>query len=144
VANYIAHARSNYFRVNDEVAFNEWARGLGLVVTPLQEGPELAKSHEFFMIYPDPEVSEDGGWPYSRFDEQTDEDEDIDFEAELQPHLREGTCAILIEVGHEKLRYLIAVARVIPATGESRFFDLNDIALKEARKFDPQATEAVF
>ena len=116
-------SRSNYFRLNDEVAFRRWAQELGLVV--------ITNDNAGFGFYSN---SDDGGLPASRVGED-DHDEDIDLETELATHLAEGEVAIIMSIGHEKARYLSAYAAAVSSTEERVTLDISDIYEKAAQFF---------
>lgn len=130
MANYEAHCRSNYFRVKDEAAFRTWAESLYLTVIE-QDGPVVQDRR--LGIHPDPYADE--GWP--SYDPELDQE--IDLEAQLQEHLAPGEVAILMEVGHEKLRYLAASARIVTATAVE-YLDFSTLVAKAAQR---HATEGI-
>jgi hypothetical protein len=91
--------------------------------------------------------SSDWGWDgvilRPEVESEDDEDEDGDEDAldleddqadqahrlatELQAHLAEGEVAILVEVGHQALRYLIGFARAVAWDGRQHLIDLDDL-----------------
>jgi hypothetical protein len=106
MANYVAIARSSYFPVRDHEAFRAWVvqRGLGLF-----EADDREEFHTFAIHSGDHE----GGWPTTAFNHADGEDEEIDIFEELADHILDGWCAILIQVGWEKLRYLTGNAILV-------------------------------
>jgi hypothetical protein len=52
---------------------------------------------------------------------------EIDFTAELAEHLHESDCAVLMEVGSEKLRYLVGVAIAVHPDGRLHSISIADI-----------------
>lgn len=152
MANYVAAARSNYFRVKDEGAFLAWVQTLPGVSaqrnTPasLTPDPEDHPNPYYTLLADD---TDGGGWPFFRTVERTcgpkgcgqagcdpedlgcqearEEDMEIDLPAELAGHLAEGQVAVLEEAGAEKLRYLSAHAVAVNAKGETIHLDLSDI-----------------
>lgn len=117
MANYYASARSNYFRVKDIDAFEKWVEsvpGLG-IFTKEKDGETL------YAIYDDgPDAC---GWPSYDYEDDTE----IDLTAELAAHLVDGDVAVLIEVGAEKLRYLVGQAVAVRSDGEVIHLNLNTI-----------------
>ena len=133
MANYDCTSRTNYFRVKDATRFTAWAAHRGLIVHP-QEG-----NNDRFALAPDD--SNDGAFP--GIDHETDEA--IDFTAELAAHLDEGSVAVLLEIGAEKLRYLHGHAIAIDAHGESVEVTLDAIyALADQRFPGKEVTRAEY
>jgi len=116
MANYTASSRSNYFRVKDTEAFRKWADNLDLKVEP--------NGDDMLMIWSD---GENGDWPDFRFNEETDDYDEIAFYEELAEHLVPGEIAILMEVGAEKLRYLCGCAVAIDHEGNMETVSINQI-----------------
>lgn len=119
MANYTAVFRSNYFAVKDVAQFQSFCEEFQLELITNAEGNEtlygfLPQNHE-------------GGIPVTRYNEATDEWEEADLLATLATHLAEGYVAIVMEVGFEKLRYLIGVAHAVNAAGEMIAVDLDEI-----------------
>ena len=129
MANYMAAARSNYFRVKDIVAFREWAEGLGLEVHP---GKEI-EGDASFMISPG--WGSDAGWPICKWDEDAEEFQDVDLCAELAEHLHANDIAVLMESGWEKLRYLVGVAWAVDCHGNVERLSIDDIYEKASARF---------
>lgn len=120
MANYVGHARSNYFRVRDEAAFLRWVETLPGVVARREDGnPEC-----FVLLVED---GENGGWPSLRYHEEVEDEEEIHLHAELAEHLSDGEVAVLEEVGSEKLRYLVGYAVAVNHRGETLSISLDDI-----------------
>jgi hypothetical protein len=121
MANYVAYARSNYFRVRGEAAFLGWVGTLPGVVARREDGhPE-----RFALLVED---GDDGGWPNWRYDdEQAGEEEEIDLHAELAGHLADAEVAVLQEVGSEKLRYLVGYAVAVNHRGERLSVSIDDV-----------------
>ena len=102
MANYCATWRSNYFQVKDQDAFEEAASEWPdtRVVTRDVDGEDT-----LFAIMED-ERGDQGGMPSGRYNDETGDYEELDLLQELSEHLPEGEVAILMESGHEKLRYV--------------------------------------
>jgi hypothetical protein len=133
MANWCGTARSNHFRVKDEFAFRAWAGALGLDVVESSGSPGL------FSVFPG-KTSEDGDWPSSRLREagndfDRDEEESVDFFAELSEHLADGQVAVLMTAGSEKSAYITGVAVAVNALGKHVEVSLNDIYVKAAERF---------
>ena len=135
MANYTASARSNYFRVKDEDAFQREMDGVPNIKCHRDKDGR-------FMIH----ETMGEGWPGFRYDEETDEEVEIDVAEIVYPHLADGEVAILMESGHEKLRYVTGYAVAINQRGERRSLNLSDIyeqARRWARTSLPRNTEEV-
>jgi hypothetical protein len=116
MANWYGHARTNYFRVKDVDKFCEWAKALGVLETETDAGRVALLS-----------ADEYGGWPTSIFNEETEEYEDIDIFQQVADHLEEGSVAVFMEVGAEKLRYLTGYAIAVNHKGDIVKVTLDDI-----------------
>lgn len=116
MANYVASARSNKFRVKDIQALE----------AAMPDGIEV-----YVESIPDSLVcllvEDDSGWPCSIYDEEKDDCVDWDVEEAVAPHLLDGEWCVTKEVGAEKLRYLVGYARAFNNKGESHVIDLDDI-----------------
>ena len=119
MANYVATARSNYFKVKDPEAFKSWVANcpnVGLI----------SKDDGTFAVYSDDPDS--GSWPNYRFDEETgDYDEEFDFFAGVAEFLVDGEIAVFMEVGAEKLRYCNGYAIAVHSSGEYEALNLDRI-----------------
>lgn len=75
-------------------------------------------------------------WPTSLWPEADDEPTDINIVDEISKFLVDGEICILMEVGNEKMRYLIGQA-VAFRKGDDRFIEitLDDIYAKAAAEF---------
>lgn len=136
MADYVGYARSNHFRVRDEVSFLYWVGTLPGVVTRREDG----NAERFALLAED---GDDGGWPNWRHD--YGEEEEIDLHAELAGHLAEGEVAVLEEVGAEKLRYLVGYAVAVNHRGEKLAVSLDDIYEKvRAAGWGPDVSTATY
>lgn len=116
MANYEPFFRSNYFAVKDPEAFKKFC--------------EL---HELDLF-------QDGDKPFYGFcgngesgiphDAGDGSETDIDFMAELAKHLVDDHVAVVIEIGHEKMRYLVGYALAINSKGETAEVSVDDIYAK--------------
>jgi hypothetical protein len=131
MANWYGTSRSNYFKVENEEAFREWAESRDLEVFEGRGG--------LFGIAPS-SMSEDGSWP--SYDDEVDAG--IDFQAELIEHLAEGQVAILMTIGAEKLRYLTGFSVALAWDGRRMSVDIADIYDKVELEFGLQPTAAEY
>ncbi len=131
MANYYATARSNYFAVKDETTFRQWAESIGLMVFEPTHANVTSDGIRRFAIAPGD--GDECGWFCTRYDEETDEHEDVDLTAELAAHLRDGEVAILMEVGSEKLRYLCGYATAVNSDGKTVSMSLEGIYARAAK-----------
>ena len=141
MANYNATTRTNYFRVKDTKAFEAWCADLNLDFWKQEAPPDT-----YYACTADSGACP--GWPSQRLviDEDGDEDAvDIDFTGELANHLHPHDCAVLMEIGSEKLRYLVGVAIAVHPDGRLHSVNLQDI-YEAARKAFPgmSVTEAQY
>ena len=116
MANYEATARSNYFLVKDLPAFTAWCNTLNIEVSPASEqNPDLIA-----LLFAE-------GVPCSSYNQDTEEYDELDFYGILASHLTEGQVAVIVEIGHEKMRYLVGHAVAVNAAGEIREITLDAI-----------------
>lgn len=145
MATWTGSARTNYFRVNDEVAFREWAGKLGLQVIE-SDDPK-----------PDPErlLPDEGklvglleingeGWPSFSYDEDTDEETEIDMAEEISGFLKEDEVAVIQEVGAEKLRYITGFSMAVNHKGEILYVGLDQIYKKIEDAGWPKPTDVSY
>jgi hypothetical protein len=141
MANYYATARSNYFAVKDETTFRQWAESIGLMVFEPTHAHVTADGIPRFAIAPGD--GDECGWFCTRYDEETDEHDDVDLTKELASHLRDDEVAILMETGSEKLRYLRGYATAVNSAGKSVHMSLEGIYAR-ARKLGSNITRAEY
>ncbi len=124
MANYYEKARTNYFKVKDIAAFNDWVNkftGLDVVVQK-QEGTVS-------ILF-----DEESGVPSFYYDEN-DQEIEVDFMEELAKHLADDSVAVLEAVGSEKCRYLNGYAVAVNNKGESVSINLDMIYELAKQKF---------
>ena len=126
MANYTATARSNYFAVKDAAAFETWCQERD--IKKWQGTDENAGRH---AIAPN-DLSDSGSWP-EYCDEDGDPIEDL-YDA-LAAHLVDGEVAVLLEIGKEKLRYLIGTATAVHASGKRVDLCLSEIYTRAREAF---------
>ena len=134
MANYYGHARSNYFNVKDADAFRTWVSST--------DGLAFLEKGNSFAIYSDD--GDCGGWPSDRFDEEAQDHVDFDLPIELSKHLQEGSVAVLMEVGAEKMRYLVGYAQAVDSDGQVETISLDDIYMIAEERFGVAPTQATY
>jgi len=128
MANYYENARTNYFKVKDEAKFNEFLCSLsGLDSYKDKEG-----RHAIFFDY-------ESGVPSSKYNEETKDYDDVDFLDELSQHLADGSIAIVMGAGAEKLRFINGYAEAINNKGERVGININSIYDLAKQKFGKDA-----
>lgn len=136
MANYEATTRSNYFRVKDAAAFEAWCTKYGVSFWTRQ--PAATPNVKEYAITAD---SGDGsGWPSQRWDDNSEDWEDVDFTTELAAHLAPDNIAILLEIGNDKLRYLVGMATAIHPDGRTATVSLADIYDRAQAMFGADVT----
>jgi len=125
MANYIGKARSNYIRVKDVMAFNEWADQFDLKVGSDDDGRVCVLSDEQW-----PDMNSNGEY--------------VDFVKALSTHLVEDEVAILMEVGSEKLRYVYGQAQAVDHKGHTLEINLNDIYKLVEQEWESSPTHAEY
>ncbi|MFN7931015.1 MAG: hypothetical protein U0Y68_24430 [Blastocatellia bacterium] len=124
MANYTANFRSNYFAVKNVAQFQAFCTAFQLeMITGLENNQTL---------YGFLNGGNESGLPATRYNDVIDDWEEVDFMNELATHLLDGHVAIVMEVGYEKLRYLIGVAQAVNAAGEMMEVDLEEIYMRAA------------
>ena len=134
MANYYASARSNYFRVKDSKVFEDWVNsipGLGIFTKQVADAT-------LYAIYDN--GGDACGWP--SYDPENDCE--IDLTEELSAHLAEGQIAVLIEVGAEKLRYLVGHAVAVNWKGEVECLNLDRIYDLAEERWGVRPTKAIY
>lgn len=126
MANYNAFSRTNYFRVTDEEKLREI---VDLICC--EDDVELWQCGDFFAFgaY---------GMITQIYNEETEDVESIF--PKLQSILPDNEVAVIVEVGHEKLRYLIGCAWIV-TNKKVKFIDLSSeinkqMPLESGKNFD--------
>jgi hypothetical protein len=133
MANYYESARTNYFRVKDKDAFKKFIDTV--------DGTDLVtddKDENLFAL-----LFTEEGVPSSRFNEETEDYDDFDLMDELAPYLADGSVAILMGAGAEKLRHVNGYAVAINNKGESVAVNLDDI-YEKAKSLGHEITQATY
>lgn len=125
MANYYAVARSNYVRIDDMDGLTEALSPFDITIS--EKTPE---SGLYCLLC-------DEGWPSFGFDE---DDKEVEFEpfVHIMPFVKEGEVFITMEVGHEKLNYLVGYATAYIRKGDEVFthiISLDDIYSRAADEF---------
>ena len=120
MADYIATARSNFFRVKNKAAFKKWSSSRELGVW--EEGTGEKKK---FAIYAD--GPNEDGWPTTLYNEKTEKEIDVDIEGELVEHLKDGSVAVLMTTGSMGYEDLYGYAVAINSKGEEVRIDVHEI-----------------
>ena len=115
MATYMEMARSNYFTVKDKDAFKAFLDHFSTV--------DLIEDDQGRVGF----LAHDGLPLDLIVDEDTGEDDHIDFVGELSSHLTEGEVAVVQVIGWEKMRYLNAYATAINSKQEQVNVDISDI-----------------
>lgn len=118
MANYIASARSNKFRVKDIAALQ------AAMPDDIEVYIESLPDRQVCLLV---DNSDGAGWPSMIYDEANDDYLDWDVETAVAPHLEDGEWCVIKEVGAEKLRYLIGYATAFNNKGETYTISLDDI-----------------
>jgi len=137
MANYYGTARTNYFAVKDAEAFkNEIGQ---YPVNVIEEAHSVEGTLYGFL-----DNNADGaGMPYDKYDEDTDNYIEIDWEDLFRRHLKDGWVAVMMEAGAEKYRYITGYAVAYNNKGESRKINLDDI-YKVALEIGTEITRAEY
>lgn len=120
MANYEPWARSNYFAVKDRAAFAAFCDRWHLQVLEKPRREEPTTTEVGFLC------DEEQGFP-SYLEDVTGVDHDVDFMSELAMQLADGAVAIVMEIGHERWRYLVGYAVAVNAQGQKVGINLDEI-----------------
>lgn len=136
MANYIASARTNYVHIIDmpglEAALENFS-----TVRPTRGSQEEAGMYCFLC-----EDDDGAGWPGCQYvyDEESGEEKEIEFSwyEHVMPYVQEGEVLVIMEVGAEKLRYLVGYAEALVRIGKrvkGMSIGLHDIYTQAAKKW---------
>ena len=131
MANYTCATRTNYFRVNDAESFKAFmARAYGT-----EDRVDLweEKDKDGNTVYGFGTLGSIAGL---RAVSDEDEEDDCDYDAfvdGIQKFVADGDAIIILESGHEKLRYVAGGALVI-TKDQCEYLDISDEAKKLAAK----------
>lgn len=121
MASYYAAARSNCVHIDDMA-------GLTKALSPFSDLTITEDTPDSGLYC----ILCDEGWPGFGID---DDDREVEFDPlkHIMPYVREGEVFVMMETGHEKLRYLIGIASAYIRRGdavESTHVDIDDIYVK--------------
>ena len=120
MANYEGMMRTNYFKVDDVDAFRELTEKLS---AEANIEVEVSDNNVCFIgCYSSIDYVDDDG--ESNIDE---------FYSKLSEIIAEDDAAIFTEIGHEKMRYINAVATIV-TRGKVEWVNLNDFSIGKARE----------
>jgi hypothetical protein len=142
MANFIATARSNYFRIKDRAAFEAW-----LNTVCYQELSILAKDDDPLRVGLNATHGDCSGFAINYEDENGEEQNLLEG---LAQHLADGEVAVLIEAGSERCRYIsgYAVAVMADAAADGGFktleVNLNDIYGLVKKQWGVEPTDATY
>lgn len=143
MANYRASARTSYAKVKDENAFLEWADGMPIDVWQKEDA-----THGTLYAFGNSDDGDTGGWPSVVHEYDADSGEyterDIDLAEGMANHLAENWSITFMEIGAEKLRYLIGNVVVINWRGDREMLCLNQLAEDAAKRLSEYATEVLY
>ena len=135
MADYIAQMRSNYFQVKNAKQFQAFCQQYHLeVITEDDKAP--ADNQRYGCMV-------EGSIPTGRYQTNGNWIE-TDFLRELSRHLVKGEVAILMEVGSEKMRYLIGYACAVNAAGQFIEISLTEIYSQAERTFGVAPSRAEY
>ena len=135
MADYIAQARSNYFKVKNEEQFRKFCQEHGLEL--ITQAPAKKKDPTLFGFM----ISE--SIPAGRTDDKGEWIE-TDFIQELAKQLAPDAVAVVMEVGSEKMRYLNGYTCAVNSTGKTVELNLNQIYQQAKRRFGAMPTTAEY
>ena len=120
MANYYGVTRTNYFAVKNE---EEFRKDLANLPVELIEAKEEGKKVFGFL-----DADSNGGGDIDTiWNEETEESEEVDWQAFFQKHLADDWVAIIVSSGAEKHRYINGYAVAYNNKGESRSVGVEDI-----------------
>lgn len=120
MASYFGMTRSNYFAVKDNEKFLEEVKDLPIdIYTAEMQGETLYGFGD--------DQSDDSGNIYSKYNDDTEEYEEILWEDIFVRHLKDDWVATIIHVGYEKYRYFDSHATSFNNKGETAALSLGDI-----------------
>jgi hypothetical protein len=120
MANYYGVGKTNSFAVKDIEAFREEVGKYAVEIAEREvDGLTLVT-----LFDNDPDGA---GFPWSYWNDEDEDPEDIEWGEIFARHLVEGWVAIITEVGNEKYRYLSGTAIAYNSKGESRMIDIGHI-----------------
>jgi len=132
MAEYVARARSNFFRVKDLPTFKGWCAKRNLEPITTHTDTSLVG----FII-------SNNSIPSIRYNVQQKNYTEADFIQELAIHLMPGHVAIVQEIGFKKMYYFKGLAIAVNADGLTITISLDDI-YKKAQQLGPLVTQCTY
>jgi hypothetical protein len=120
MANYYGVGKTNSFAVKDIEAFREEVGKYAVEIAERKVGGET-----LVTLFDNDDNG--GGFPWTYYDPESFDAEDIEWGEIFARHLVEGWVAIITEVGNEKYRYLGGMAIAFNSKGEHRKIDIGEI-----------------
>lgn len=136
MADWYGTARSNYFKVRDNKAFEVFMQNLSSMTA------EHNDVDNTWWIRTDDYGN--GGFDWTVYDENFEPDDSVNAMDEFASHLQEGEVAIFLEAGAEKLRYITGNALSIAWTGEITEISLDDIYKLVVKKYGVEPCRAEY
>jgi hypothetical protein len=134
MANYYESARTNYFQVKDIDAFKEELKDV--------KSLDIIVEHRNLKDYVCLLADSENGFAWDYYDEAQEDYVEIDWDGIFTKHLVDGSVAIIIGAGAEKLRYVSGYAFAFNNKGETKRIALDDIyKLAESLGSDVQRAE---
>jgi hypothetical protein len=132
-------ARSNYFRVKDKEEFAAWIKSLGLNLIEkddrvgfyADEGPGLPSS----IVYDEDDMTPDEFLAWEA--KGKPEDEDVDVLKALAGFLAPNSCAVVVEAGSQKARYVSGWSAAVTDAGVIANIHIADI-YKQVEAHNPE------
>jgi hypothetical protein len=133
MANWEGAARSNYVSIRDE-------EGLRKALKPFDI--TIWEKNGLFAFGGD---SDSGGWPSFAYDEE-DSDDEVEFDPATQicPFMAEDSVLVMMQSGHEKLRYVDGRAEAYNSAGEYVSISITQIYEIAKEKFGIEPTAAEY
>lgn len=124
-------SRTNYFNVKDDEKFETFLNKFDV---------EYDNTVDGYVMF-----SDEGNWPSSIYNEETNEYDDYDrFFDDVAEHLEDDEVVIVMTSGHEKMRYITGNAFAINSKGETFSIDINTIYEMVSNKWNVKPTLAEY
>lgn len=119
MATYYESARSNYFLVKDIDAFKQELESVKSLDIEIQK----RDNKDYVCLL----NKNENGFPWDAYDDILGEYVELDWESIFAKHLQDGSVAIVMGAGAEKLRYIHGYAIAFNNKGETKMLHLTDI-----------------
>jgi hypothetical protein len=139
MSNWTGAARSNYVRFTDIEGLRQALRPFDISIEDGWEGME--GMHALFS-----QDSDTGAWPITTYVEDEDGEREVEFDpvALICPFMAPDQVLVMVEAGHEKLRYITGHAIAYNAKGESVGLSLLEIYGRAEEAFGLKTTAAEY